>query len=1246
MRYKEILRPVEALAIEIMIDILSDTDVSKKAMISKFEEYVRDEFYEPSPFKLKHKPKRPLQKKEKVVFDVDGLGNVKKPNEKAGNFFEDYNAGDGYFVFPNPYRLKGMNKWKKVKIGDIRKDIEMIFTVDKTKSPINTETYEALDLAVYNAIRVLRPSFEMFDGLAIKIKVIKEKEAAAAPVSTAKGEKDKEKKKGGSFLDGLLVKPSKYDDIMEYEIVKAKYVLFKNYMKTLYKKREVELTKKADDALFMRFAGDEKSMEDEEIPYFLYCDLLRKLLIKYLNIAGIWTRSFVDDEEEEIFVVFKATEVALAQEACSGTFYKEVETGYVDILSLMPVDKQLRPCINKSLFFKELTPEERVLENDDEVSISMDKQSSTNEAFIGYSKRINRLRKVHMRNYIKVTMAQFKNVIVQSLQPLGLFPYDIFGFKYLNDQENTRVEWESYIVYAKMVMHWLKFLSKYKKNPEVDRLYGLIMRLVMDKCIEDSNSVLTRARNTVLLPVIMLTGLSFKYNKTIWDELEMRLTPYIPFRIEEEYLRKFKTYEINEEGMRYIFNSQERIFCCFSSIEKICDISKLTELKMISRYSSIHNRFQMFGEPQKEIFKPIVYPDAIEDFLEPNADEGSKENDLIFLFNKILPKAGKTDFIKSSVTEENSMFALRNLLGINIETTLNYYGSKIALYFHYRSFYLKTLLFVGFIIWILDWARSAAAGAASGIGEAVESNLMIISCYIIAVWSFIFFETWKRDERRYAVKFGQEKYLLADKQRTNFRSRYIRDVANSNPNALEDRKKRRRCIMIISLLISLGIIILSVASVFGILYLKYALQKSGTAQFWQDNIPVIVDIIRIAVFDAIYSIFLRISNRMENHKYRSTYEKSFILKYFSFVFMNNFVSFFIIVFIKGNVNLEFLANCENYENDSKACFRELSTQVQGIFALKTIFSSVLELVIPWATIKFRLRKRFEVRDYEWANVDLKIMTEDKWEGFDENEDIEGTIELMTRVFLQMSYLILFGISYSFGFILAILFNIIGIHVAKIKLCYLTKRPIPKISGSINSWNSIVSVLTFIGPFINSSILVFNANLFDDPDHTSGSYFIVKRLFSFTWLTFSLLTIRKVIEIYFKRPDHTLEKAMERQKFVIEKTFSGLGHGGGKGVKAKAGLLTTLPENLIPLVSNLNLRINQDNQVEEVAAKMLGSASAGGKSVRSYKSRPKSKVNSRGGELSGVQARHEHPDHDVSQVLPMIKEEEEAQVLDK
>ena len=171
--------------------------------------------------------------------------------------------------------------------------------------------------------------------------------------------------------------------------MKAKYCLFKNYIASLYKKRDAELKTKKDEALFMRHPDDEALMKDEEIPYFIYIDIVRRYFTKVLNISGIWTRAFLDDDENEIFVVFKATESTLAQESCSGGFFKEVELGHIDLLSLMPVDEQQRPSVNKSLMFVELSKEERLLENEDDVQISMDKQSNTLEAFVGFARRLN-----------------------------------------------------------------------------------------------------------------------------------------------------------------------------------------------------------------------------------------------------------------------------------------------------------------------------------------------------------------------------------------------------------------------------------------------------------------------------------------------------------------------------------------------------------------------------------------------------------------------------------------------------------------------------------------------------------------------------------------------------------------------------------------------------------------------------------------------------------------------------------------
>ena len=75
----------------------------------------------------------------------------------------------------------------------------------------------------------------------------------------------------------------------------------------------------------------------------IFLNLLRKIIVIKLNNESIWTRQFYSQDIKQIFVVIKPLESALKSRAVKEGFQKQLELGFIDLLSLEPVDRRGRP---------------------------------------------------------------------------------------------------------------------------------------------------------------------------------------------------------------------------------------------------------------------------------------------------------------------------------------------------------------------------------------------------------------------------------------------------------------------------------------------------------------------------------------------------------------------------------------------------------------------------------------------------------------------------------------------------------------------------------------------------------------------------------------------------------------------------------------------------------------------------------------------------------------------------------------
>ena len=145
--------------------------------------------------------------------------------------------------------------------------------------------------------------------------------------------------------------------------------------------------------------------------------------------------------------------------------------------------------------------------------------------------------------------------------------------------------------------------------------------------------------------------------------------------------------------------------------------------------------------------------------------------------------------------------------------------------------------------------------------------------------------------------------------RTAYKAKIVRNIASNENNFFEDEDVKKMLKMTLSFAISFGIIIAAIIIVFCLLYLKYVMNNAGASGFLVLVVPPLLNIIQIKIFNFFYQMVALWSNKFENHKLRTTFEDSMVIKLFGFTFANTFNSFVIISFVKGRGGISFLEDC-------------------------------------------------------------------------------------------------------------------------------------------------------------------------------------------------------------------------------------------------------------------------------------------------------------------------------------------------
>jgi hypothetical protein len=78
---------------------------------------------------------------------------------------------------------------------------------------------------------------------------------------------------------------------------------------------------------------------------------------------------------------------------------------------------------------------------------------------------------------------------------------------------------------------------------------------------------------------------------------------------------------------------------------------------------------------------------------------------------------------------------------------------------------------------------------------------------------------------------------------------------------------------------------------------------------------------------------------------------------------------------------------------------------------------------------------------------------------------------MLNLILEFMFLSIFGSIFPLGFVFSLISNILILHLNKLKLLYVVKRPVPESTNSIGSLNKILRLSSTLCYILNSLILV-------------------------------------------------------------------------------------------------------------------------------------------------------------------------------
>jgi hypothetical protein len=226
----------------------------------------------------------------------------------------------------------------------------------------------------------------------------------------------------------------------------------------------------------------------------------------------------------------------------------------------------------------------------------------------------------------------------------------------------------------------------------------------------------------------------------------------------------------------------------------------------------------------------------------------------------------------------------------------------------------------------------------------------------------------------------------------------------------------------------------------------------------------------------------------ENHRTDTEYEDSLIAKLFMFVFANSYASFIYIAFVQRYL-----------EEGATDPMNSLSLNLCVIFGSKLVVGNIVETLLPRLVAQQRLKQETKGTDAGLTQPELEYILLPY-------DIIKGPIRDYAELALQFGYLTLFVTAFPAAPFLALISNVIEIHVDSSKLISTLQRPVPGTAENIGTWQTIFEIVSVLSVISNSALVCFTMTVFEkEPPLTRVWLFIC-----FQYFTLSIMYVFTLI----------------------------------------------------------------------------------------------------------------------------------------
>jgi anoctamin-8 len=420
-----------------------------------------------------------------------------------------------------------------------------------------------------------------------------------------------------------------------------------------------------------------------------------------------------------------------------------------------------------------------------------------------------------------------------------------------------------------------------------------------------------------------------------------------------------------------------------------------------------------------------------------------------------LHNTGEKEKLKSTIY---AGFSLRN--DGSLYSVCNYFGTEIGIYFAWISHYTTWLLFPA-LAGIFVWLHS------DNSSNRMNSSMISYSI-LIAVWSTLYLEFWKR--RNSTVSYALDVDDLSIKQqwlepRPQFQGKFVISTITNKPILHSDDSIRymKYCvtfpITIIAIILS-GIFMLFCLWCSDLLQQRHQegdFDHFGTLKDFIPTIPKIVYSIAVPILNHVYThISTRLTN-WENHRFDSSYEHARIIKLFMFQFANSYLSLFYIAFYHVDII-------------------KLRESLFNLMITVQLFSNISEVALPYFNEKYAANKQLILNkkfDDESSGKNQPKLTTMQFESYEQDyykAPFVSIFDEYIKIVIQFGYISLFSFAWPLAALAALISNSFELRSDLWKLVYSYRRPEAKLTNSIGGWYYVLQFISVAAVITNFSFL--------------------------------------------------------------------------------------------------------------------------------------------------------------------------------